>query len=131
VSPPPETEAELLHLADWEELVVFRIVRLPDAMANDYVESFKSHFELGIPPRGPEQSHPLVYEGISVYDTYEAAASTARKFPTIGSYVAKLMITAETNARYFRWGPPGHLTLWGDSLTLAHTTVDTISVNAT
>lgn len=115
-------------LADDEELVVFRIVKDPDPEAPGYVESFKSHAELDLPPRGPELSHPLVYEGISAYDTADAAAETARKYPVLGSHVAELHVGPGTEARYFWWGARGHLTLWGEPLKLAGATVDTIPV---
>ena len=126
---PPVAEILPAELVDDDELVVFRIVRIPDPAAEEYIESFKSHAVLGIPPRGPEQTNPLIYEGISVYDTREAAVETARRVPRIGGHVAELRVRAETGARYARWGPRGHLTLWGDSLKLAQTTVDIMPID--
>lgn len=128
MAPPPTHEDELEELGADDEMVVYRIVREPDPGSPAYADSFRSHAELGLPPRGPEQSHPLVYEGISVFESREAAVETARKFPVIGSYVAELLVAAETGARFFRWGANGHLTLWGDPLKLAGATVDTIPV---
>lgn len=128
MGPPPTSEGQLATLADDEELVVYRIVNEPDPDAPRFVESFRSHAELDLPPRGRELSHPLVYEGISVFDTAEAAAETARRFPRLGSHVAELHVGPATDARYFSWGARGHLTLWGEPLKLAGATVDTIPV---
>ena len=69
-----------------------------------------------------------MYDGISVFETAEAAIETARLFPRIGSYVAELHVGADTGVRYFWWGANGHLTLWGEPLTLAGTTVDIVPV---
>lgn len=118
-----------VELGDDEELVVFRIVKLGDPAAEGYVESFLSHAVLGLPPRRDERDVPLIYEGISVYDTREAAVETARRFPRIGGYVAELRIRADTGATYARGGPRGHLTLWGDPLMLSGATVDTIRID--
>lgn len=127
---PPEGDAfDPNELAADEELVVFRIVRTGDLSAEEFSDSFRSHAELGIPPRGPETTHPSIYDGISVYDTAEAAVATAQKFPRIGRYVAEMHLRAESGARYLRWGVRGHLTVWGDPIKLAETTVGTISVD--
>ncbi len=126
---PPDPEIEPLELAKDEELVVFRVVRSADPTAADYVESFRSHSALGIPPRGKAKTHPLIYEGISVFDRAEAAVETAQRFPRIGSHVAELRIRVETGVRYLKWGPRGHLTLWGDSLKIAESTVDIIPID--
>lgn len=126
--PPPVSPDELETLTGDEELVVFRVVQEPDPASSAYVDSFRSHADLDLPPRGPELSHPLVYEGISVFDAVEAATETARKFPRLGGHVAKLRIDANTDVRYFRWGAHGHLSLWGDPLKLAGATVDTMPV---
>lgn len=125
---PPREEHELQEVEEDEELEVFRIVRTPDVAARGYVDSFRSHAELGIPPRGPEETHPLVYKGVSAFDTPERAAETARRFPRIGKHIARLRIR-RGDALYFFWGARGHLTLWGDPIKLSETTVDTIPVD--
>jgi hypothetical protein len=125
---PTDPEAARLELAEGEELTVFRIVRIGDVEDPAFVDSFRSHAELGLPPRGPEAVHEVIYEGVSVFETREAATETARKWPQIGQYVAELRLTHETGVLYLRWGPSGHLTLWADALTLTGTAVDTMPV---
>jgi hypothetical protein len=70
----------------------------------------------------------VIYEGVSVYESRQAAVETARRWPQIGGYVAELRLTSETGVLYLRWGPVGHLTLWADALTLTRTVVDTMPV---
>lgn len=118
-----------VELGEGEELVVYRIVEVPDSSSDEYVGCFRSRAELGRPPREIEQAVPLIWEGISVYDTLEAARRTARRFPAIGTHVAQLRITPELGVTYARWGPRGHLTVWGDALKLCQATVDTIPVD--
>jgi hypothetical protein len=125
---PPGPELETSELSEGEELHVFRIVRTDDVDAPEFADSFRSHAELGLPPRGVEETHPLIYEGISAFESREAAVATARRYPRIGSYVAELRITPDAGARYLRWGARGHLTLWGDAIKLSETAVDTIPV---
>jgi hypothetical protein len=127
---PPPDELEPLPLDEGEELTVFRIVRCADLDAPEFADSFRSHAELGLPPRpgSPAASHPLIHEGISVFESQEAAVETARRFPRIGDYVAELRIKPDPGIRYLRWGAKGHLTLWGAPIKLALTAVDTIPV---
>jgi hypothetical protein len=127
---PPEEDIQPIELLEGEELRVFRIVRNADLNALEFVQSFRSHAELGLPPRpgSPELTHPLIYQGISVYESREAAVETARRFPQIGGYVAELLISPDSGVRYLRWGARGHLTLWGEAVKLALTAVDTMIV---
>ena len=127
--PPPDDEGQLSALHGDDELVVHRIVRFPDSNAEEYADSFKSHAELGLPPTGIEQAHPLIYTGISAYRSQTAAKRTARAYPAIGQYVAKLRITAIDDVRFYRWGHATHLTLWGDPLKLASTTIDIVPID--
>jgi hypothetical protein len=127
---PQDPELEPIELADGEELRVFRIVRTRDMDAAEFVDSFRSHAELGLPPRRgtPAESHPQIHEGVSVFESRQAAIETARRFPRIGSFVAELRIKPDSGIRYLRWGARGHLTLWGDAVKLALTAVDTMAV---
>jgi hypothetical protein len=125
---PANPEAARVEVAEGEELIVYRVVRTADEEDPAFEDSFKSHAELGLPPRGPEAAHPVIYEGISAYENQEAAIKTAHAYPKIGDFVAELRITAETGVLYLRWGPVGHLTLWAEPLTLMGTVADTIPV---
>ena len=131
---PAEGEIEPDEIPEGTELVVFRVVKsdLRDSAA--FVDSFKSRFELGLPPRlgTPEEAHPLIHQGISVYERQEAAVETARRVRRvgrdIGGFVAELHLSPRTGVRILRWGARGHLTVWGEPLMLSQSTVDTIAI---
>jgi hypothetical protein len=119
---------EPVAVVEGEELVVYRVVRTPDPADPDFVESFKSHHELGLPPRGPEIEVPLIHQGISAYDRRDAAVETGRRYKALGNYVSKLTIGPSMGITYFRWGPVGHLTLWGEPLMLSYAVTDTLAI---
>jgi hypothetical protein len=120
---------EPVGIAQDEELVVYRVVPTQDTDSEDFLRSFMSHRALGLPPRGPETDSLLIYDGISVYDRREAAIETGRRYSALGRYVAQLKIGADDGITYFRWGPPSHLTLWGEPLKLILAVVDTIVID--
>jgi hypothetical protein len=131
---PPPGQLEPVEIEEGEELTVFRVTRSDDHTSQDFLDSFRSRAELGLPPRPgtPEQTHPQIHEGISVYDTQAAAVETARAVRRagrdIGGYVTEVRLDHTVGARRFSWGARGHLTLWADSLMLAEAAVDTISI---
>ena len=114
------------ELRPGQELVVYRIVKSDDRDSQAFLDSFKSHAELGLRPRGPEAMYPLIHRGLSAYDSVEAAVETARRFTAIGDHVAELRIGSGSGVSYYYWGPSGHLTLWGDALMVSQTAVGTI-----
>jgi hypothetical protein len=117
------------ELAKDDVLLVYRVVRTDDRESPDFIDSFRSHSELGLPPRSLEVTHPQVFEGVSVWDTRKAAIETARCYPKLGNYVAELRLTRDTGVTYYRWRPRGHLTIWADALNLVNYVVDTICVD--
>jgi hypothetical protein len=131
---PPPDQLEPVPIAKGETLTVFRVTRSDDHSSTEFLDSFRSRADLGLPPRSgtPEQTHPQINEGISVYETKEAAAETARRVRRIGrdigGYVTELHLDHTAGASYLRWGPRGHLTVWGDSLKLAQMATDTIAI---
>ena len=122
---PLDPDIEPLELGEGEELVVFRIIRTDNPNDPEFLQSLRSSAELDLPPRGVELTHPLIREGISVYETREAAEATARRFP---GYTGQLRLTRDLGVLYLRWGPVGHLTIWGDPIKLTSALVDTIPV---
>jgi hypothetical protein len=123
-----------LEIAPGEVVTVYRVVRTADQVSPEFVDDFRSRSELGLPPRRntPEDVHPQVHEGISVFRSREALTRvimTARRAGRdLGGYVAELQLTADVGVTYHEWGSPGHLTLWGDAVKLSEAVVDTIEV---
>ena len=131
--PPPPLPAELLvhEVPRDEEMTVFRIVTTDDTDSVAFIDSFRSHAELGIPPRrgSPEIAHPAIHRGISVLDRRERAVATALKWRKLGDFVAAVRLDRVAGATYYIWERPrGHLTVWGDAVKLARATTDIVCV---
>jgi hypothetical protein len=67
-----------------------------------------------------------------MYRTREAARSTARaaieRDRGFGEFVTEVRMGPGLGISYSEWGPPGHLTVWGESLILMRLAADTLSV---
>jgi hypothetical protein len=62
--------------------------------------------------------------GISVYMSHDQASETARRWPRLGDYVARIALQAEHGFNVARTGHTGHLTLWAEPVKLRDATVD-------
>jgi len=113
-----------------EEMTVYRVVVTDVRDCDQFVDCFRSHAELGIPPRrnSPEIVNPAIYHGTSMQDRPDRAAASAIAYPRLGDFVAEVRLDEVAGATYWFWGPPGHLTVWGDAVKLAEATVDILSV---
>ena len=109
-------------------LDVFRVVRSDNPEDPVFVNSLRSHYELERPPRRIEGRSAALHMGLSVFVSRERAAETAKRFPAIGGFVARLQLTAGHGFDFAFTGPPGHLTLWADPVKLAPTAVDITTV---
>lgn len=109
-------------------LIVYRVVRSNDKDSDAFVDSFKSNAALGKPPRpnSPEQEYVLVHRAISVFERRYQAEAMARQFPALGDFVATLRLPGGVGFCTARWGSEGHMSLWGESLTLAQCAVDIV-----
>jgi hypothetical protein len=112
------------EIADGITLELFRIVRGDDMEQPGLVESFRSHYELGLPPRRAERRAAVIHMGLSTYRTVSQARGTAARFPRIGTHLARLRLEAGRGLNFADTGHPGHVTVWGDPLMLASSVVD-------
>ena len=68
----------------------------------------------GVPLRRDTVQARRLWTGISVFDSEEGAREMARRFPTLGAFIAALRIPANAPIRAERTtATPGHFTLWG------------------
>jgi hypothetical protein len=111
-------------------LRVYRITKTGDPQDPAFVDSFKSHYELGMPPRRFETRSSVIHMGITTWQTESRAIGTARAFPKIGSFVAEMVLTGNNGFNYAETGPPGHFTVWGDPLKLAAAVDDIAAIAA-
>lgn len=102
---------------------VRRFYRIVDAQ-QPRRDDFLSAQARGLAPRDQQRRNPVLYMGISVYDTREQALVTANTFPRLGRYVAELVIPAEAGVEVHKTLGPGHHTLVGDPDVLLGLVVD-------
>jgi hypothetical protein len=97
--------------------VLYRIITEAEPEAN-----FLSNAAKGLPPRGPEMGNPIIYNGLSTFDTLEAAQDVAntkiapalaRRGRKVLGY-AKLHIPSDTpGVNVTKTLGPGHYTVTG------------------
>ncbi|MGI8558861.1 MAG: hypothetical protein ACR2ND_11240 [Solirubrobacteraceae bacterium] len=109
---------------DGTELNLYRVVRGDRAQAVEFLDSFRSHYELGAPPRRHERRSTIIHMGLSTYRSAPQAVGTARRFPRIGSHVAQLRLVPDEGFNFADTGHPGHVTVWGDPFSLARSVID-------
>ena len=117
-----------------QEIEVFRLTRTDDDGSPEWIDSFRSRRELGLPPRPrtAEEAHNELMDGISVSRDKEKlrkdAVRVRRRKPHLGGAIAKLRLKPDREIRVAEWGPPGHLTIWAPPERLAGAVVDTLAI---
>ncbi len=109
---------------------MYRIVRGADRSAPAVLESLRSHYEHGAPPRGYERRLAVIHMGLSVFSTRAAARAMALKWSTIGMFVAELDLKPGNGFCIADTGQRGHWTLWGRPLQLLSSIADILRVEA-
>ncbi|HEY2536542.1 MAG TPA: hypothetical protein VGI24_06115 [Solirubrobacteraceae bacterium] len=94
-------------------VTAYRIVKDVDLGHPDLLDSFRSNYELGAPPRGLEYESTLIHLGLSMYREVEMAIATALRWPRIGQYVAEVQLKPNNGFCYAATAQRGHLTVWG------------------
>lgn len=103
------------------EFSFFRIVKTSPATAGDFLSAQAKGRRFG--RYLPVELHRL-WDGLSVYATFDQAARKARQSPMIGRYIAELRIVEGGPIRFERTTrEPGHHTLWGDPSALLRAVV--------
>jgi hypothetical protein len=115
-----ERAARLMAEARW----FYRIVRGRRPVREDFL----SARQRGLQPRDQQEHMPVLYDGISVYDTLGRARVTAQAFPRLGRYVAALAIPSDAEIEIHKTLGPGHHTLIGDPDVLLGLVVDVMPV---
>lgn len=105
-------------------LEAYRIVRAASAWDPELLDSFRSNYEQGKPPRHIEGRLAVVQMGLSMYLEGRQAGRTARRWPLIGTHVAEMQLDPGQGFSYAATGPPGHITVWGRPLQLQAAVVD-------
>ena len=93
-------------------LDLYRLIRTDQAT----LEDFKSHEELGIPPRRRlSRRERDLWRGVSHQSSLESALAKATVSPWLGDYVAAVRIPYGVTVRIEQTGrDPFHYTVWAD-----------------
>jgi hypothetical protein len=108
----------LVHHASEPVKIAYRIVKDVDPGHPDMLDSFRSNYELGAPPRSLEFESMLIHLGLSMYLKAEMAIATALRWPRIGQHVAEVHLEPNNGFCYAATAQHGHLTVWGRPLQL-------------
>jgi hypothetical protein len=64
----------------------------------------------------PEPPEPRLWDGVSLYDSREAAIRQARRFPMLGLFVAAIRLPGDESIRIEKTlRDRHHYALWGDA----------------
>ena len=120
----------MLEVAAGSPVTAFRIVRSDLVDDPVFLNSLRSHYELGEEPRRVERSSTVIHMGISAYLDEATAHGTAERFPKLGDFVAEIRLRPTNGFNFAHTGHPRHLTVWGDPVKLQEAVVDTVPVES-
>lgn len=90
-------------------LVLYRIIKAREPTLLD----FTSLAAQGLAPGTDDPELQRLHMGISCWATESQARRTARRFPTLGTHIATLVLPEDAPVRVARTRGPGHHTAWG------------------
>jgi hypothetical protein len=85
------------HLHELVDL--FRVVQGATRGAPGVLDSLRSNYERDAAPRGVEREAALIHFGLSMFVTSDAAADRARRWPALGTHVARVGVAADRRSR--------------------------------
>jgi hypothetical protein len=106
-------QIDLYALPDDDALELFRIVRGDRVPSVELRDSLSSNYALGRPPRRIEGRSAALHMGLSMYELASQAEQTARLFPKIGRYIARLELGGGCGFNLAPTAQAGHWTVWG------------------
>lgn len=100
-----------------DEMRLYRATWAGDDLAQ--LDSFRSHYELQRPPRGPEIRAAVIHMAVSMFETAEPCwALIDRTRGRIGDRVAELRLVPGLGVCAAKTGGPLHWSVWGDPTVL-------------
>ena len=91
-----------------------RLYRVCRPQSDDgFLDAFRSHYELGRPPRGPEDRAAVLHMALSMFDRIEVARDLAERVPRLGGHVAVLDLRTGLGMSVAKTGGPAHWSVWG------------------
>jgi hypothetical protein len=89
-----------------------------------FMDALRSHYELGRPPRGPENRAAVIHMALSMFDSSEIARQLARRVPKLGGHIATIDLRPGLGICVAKTGGPAHWSVWGRPPRLAACVAD-------
>ena len=105
-----------------EPMRLFRIV--PERPSPSFEDAFRSHYELGRPPRGPENRAAAIHMAISMFDRRQVAEDLAARVPKLGGHIAVIELVPALGICVAKTAGPAHWSVWGRPAQLVVCVVD-------
>ncbi len=81
--------------------------------ATRFDDALRSHYELGRPPRGPENRAAAIHMALSMFDAPTVARDLAVRVPKLGGHVATIDLRPGHGICVAKTGGPAHWSVWG------------------
>jgi len=78
-----------------------------------FEDAMRSHYELGRPPRGPENRAAAVHMALSMFGTPRVAHDLATRVPKLGGHIATIDLQLGLGICVAKTGGPAHWSVWG------------------
>jgi hypothetical protein len=107
-----------------------RLYRVSRAQEDErFPEAFQSHYEQGLPPRGPEDRAAVIHMALSMFASADVAAQLAARVPKLGGHVATVDLAPGLGLCVAKTGGPAHWSVWGQPLQLESCVTDVVKVS--
>jgi hypothetical protein len=104
-----------------------RLYRVARARNDEgFLDAFRSNYERGMPPRGPENRAAAVHMALSMFESIEVAAQLAGRVPKLGGHIATLDLQPDLGLCVAKTGGPSHWSVWGRPLQLERCVTDVV-----
>lgn len=107
-----------------EEVELFRVVNVDRPLHPGLVLDLVSNYERQARPRRIERYYAIVHMAISTFTSFEAARALARRFPGIGTHVARLRLPGGVGFCIDVPARGAHRSLWGAPVQIAACVVE-------
>ncbi len=107
-----------------EPTTLFRVTR--ERNVDAFLDAFRSNYEQGKPPRGPENRAAAVHMALSMFDSVDVAAQLAGRVPKLGGHIATLHLQPDLGICIAKTGGAAHWSVWGRPLQLESCVTDVV-----
>lgn len=106
--------------------VLYRVTGARDD--ETFLDVFRSHYELGRPPRGPEDRAAVIHMALSMFDSPDVTSQLASRVPKLGGHIATVELRPGLGLCVAKTGGPAHWSVWGRPLQLESCVTDVVRV---